>query len=1019
MGKRDIQLTKTDQKDSLEKFEEKVEVHEEKEKEVDHGVRATRSLIQDFLQAVKAYRLYEEHHPILLKFMDRLRLDFDRYFTEFDSFLFQIGEYQLFYKGKVVYENMDVKESLAFFFYKDGVRELQFIKGLELREIIDFFNIVRKSDIVSRLEDDLATLLWEKDFSHITFLVMDEFLEEGGRFVPATEEDLEKGLNSMGSLIIGPMGLGEEGGTEKQGIGRSPFPEAESLPQALNLSPGESLVKACQLNPEEVEDIEREAQREGEPDYVYVLITNLIEILLHLGDDMNAYENLISYFVQTIKSLLEQGEIGRVVTISKDLNDTLESIALKDKQIFAMQRILKTLSELQSVGHLGKAMQGSGEVTSESILQYLQLLTKESIEPLCSLLGELGQTKWKKLVSDRLSELGQENIQPLSQYLSDPNPSLVSQILNIFGRIGDPNTPKYLGHLVVHQDPKLRGETLQVLSKCGKEGKDLVQKFLKDPVSEIRAKASLILARIAKGEAAKPLMEIVHSENFYKRDYEEKSYFFRALGETGSKAVIPLLKEIANTKKWIHKAKWDEMRLCATHTLKMMGAEENSKNEAIYQFFQEGIQVVNTLIEREGGFSLKIIQDDLFLNDQRLRYSVETFPHFKYLMGQWRKRLIGEVFFKGTMDEKILKDFTYALFNLEEGRQENANLLNEELARLGIFFIEVVPLETYGGEGTLVYRKEDKQQVAKRLFFEMIRTMGEVVNQIKEGEYADVRRLKRLTQKAVRLVIEDETFLLGMTAIKNYGDYTFNHSVNVSIYSLVMGKRLGFSKKALTELWITAMLHDLGNSKIPAEILNKTTALEEEEWDLMKKHPLFGVEILLNLKQLGEVNPRIIVGIFDHHLKTDLSGYPKPFRKKEVGLFGRVLQIADSYDAMTTSRTYRKAPFTPEQALAVMLRERGVHFDPILLKIFIGIVGIYPIGSLVLLDNHEIGIVYKSNPEWMDRPQVIVVGRDEGGEVKKELVDLTETDGDDHFKWSIVKTLDPRKYHIDIAKYFL
>lgn len=212
-------MTKTDEKDPMEKFEEKVEVHEEKEKEVEHGVRATRSLIQLFLQAVKAYRLYEENHPILSKFLDRLRLDFDRFFTEFDSFSIQIGEYQLFYKGKVVYENMDVKESLAFFFYKDGVRELRFIKGLEFREIVDFFNIVKRSDVVNRLQDDLVTLLWEKDFSHIIFHVMDEFLEEGGHFVPATEEDLVKGLNSMGTLTIGLMGMGEGGGQRNKGQG--------------------------------------------------------------------------------------------------------------------------------------------------------------------------------------------------------------------------------------------------------------------------------------------------------------------------------------------------------------------------------------------------------------------------------------------------------------------------------------------------------------------------------------------------------------------------------------------------------------------------------------------------------------------------------------------------------------------------------------------------------------------------------------------------------------------------------
>jgi HD-GYP domain-containing protein (c-di-GMP phosphodiesterase class II) len=384
--------------------------------------------------------------------------------------------------------------------------------------------------------------------------------------------------------------------------------------------------------------------------------------------------------------------------------------------------------------------------------------------------------------------------------------------------------------------------------------------------------------------------------------------------------------------------------------------------------------------------------------------------------------LIGEVIFKGPMDEGVLKDFIYTLINLEEGRQENAAFFEEQLASHHITSIEVNPLEVIEGEeDAFTLQKEDQREVAKKVFFETIGTIKEVITHIKSKQYADVRKLKRLAQKAVHLVIEDESILLGMTTIKNYDEYTFNHSVNVSIYSLAMGKRLGFSKRTLTDLGITALLHDIGKSKIPREILNKPTSLDDEEWGVMKRHPLMGVEIVLNLKQLGEINPRMVVGIFDHHIKSDLTGYPKLFRKREVSLFGRIVQVADAYDAMTTPRIYKKTPYTPEQALAIMVREREVNFDPILLKVFIGLVGIYPIGSLVLLNTHEMGIIYKPSHDskWLDRPTVILVDRDKKGEVKKRVVDLAETDGTGRYKQSIVKTLDPYQYHIDIVKYFL
>jgi HD-GYP domain-containing protein (c-di-GMP phosphodiesterase class II) len=460
------------------------------------------------------------------------------------------------------------------------------------------------------------------------------------------------------------------------------------------------------------------------------------------------------------------------------------------------------------------------------------------------------------------------------------------------------------------------------------------------------------------------------------------------------------------------------------HVLMRISQIYDSKNVALHQFIEESLQSINALIERQGSISLKIVKEDLFLNDQRLRYSVEGFTSFKYLMTQWKKRLIGEIIFQGPLDERILKEFIYTLMSLEEGQEENAALFTKQLVSKDIRTIEVIPLEVSEeeeeGEGVFNLQKEDPQEVAKKVFFESIGTIKEVITHIKGQQHAEVRKLKRLAQKAVHLVMEDESILLGMATIKNYDEYTFNHSVNVSIYSLAMGKRLGFSIKTMTELGITALLHDMGKSKIPREVLNKPSPFDDGEWGMMKRHPLWGAEILLNLKQLGEINPRIVIGIFDHHVKSDFSGYPKLFRKKEVSLFGQIIQIADSYDAMTTPKIYREIPFTPEQALALMLKERGVHYDATLLKVFIGLVGTYPIGSLVLLDTHELGIVYKPNPspKWIDRPKVLLVFRDGKGDAQKEIVDLTESDGRGKFKRSVVKTLDPFKYHIDITKYF-
>lgn len=535
------------------------------EKTVEEGLKSAKALIQSFLQTMKAYRLYEADHPILAKFLDRLKKDFDAYFDEFDSFFLQVGEHRLFYRGKAVYESQDIKESLAFLFYKDGVREIRFFNGLEFKEMIDFLEVVRKGDRVNRCVDDLVTLLWEKDFSHIAFTTVDEFLDGSSNTVPATEQDLIKKLEYRGF---------EEGGeVEKPKEEEKPQTlVVENLKQALNLSPGQTVAQACQLQPDEWEEIQKEIQEEQQANYLFVVIDNLIEILLHLGEDVDAYENMISYFERALASFLEGGEVGKAAATLRKLNDTLESMVLKDKQIFAIRRILETASSGRFVELMGQAMKNNGEVHTEFILNYLRLMTKQAIEPLCQLLGELESGKWRKFICEHLIELSQEDIQPLAKFLSDPNPLVVSHILYVLGKTGHPNTLKLLGPVVHHQDRMVREETLQLLGKSGEGGRELLLKFLRDPLPEIRGKTSLLFARTQKEHAVKPLMEIILAEDFFKRDYEEKTAFFKALGETRSAEAIPALKKIAKRRRWFQRTKWNEMRRCATATLRMLEA---------------------------------------------------------------------------------------------------------------------------------------------------------------------------------------------------------------------------------------------------------------------------------------------------------------------------------------------------------------------------------------------------------------------------------------------------------------
>jgi putative nucleotidyltransferase with HDIG domain len=456
------------------------------------------------------------------------------------------------------------------------------------------------------------------------------------------------------------------------------------------------------------------------------------------------------------------------------------------------------------------------------------------------------------------------------------------------------------------------------------------------------------------------------------------------------------------------------------HILMKVSQIYDQKNVALDQVVKSTLELINQLLKSEGSLSLQVIRDGIFINQKRLKIGVDSYIGFKFVLEQLQKKRIGEIRIGEYLDEDTLKEFVYHLMNLSDGDENNAKQLEDDLTRLGITSLAFEPLEIFE-EDEFFAGQTDPKEAGKKLFFETIGVIKGVVTGINKNQFINARKLKRMVQGAVNLMVKDESILLGLTTIKNYDEYTFNHCVNVAIYSLAIGRRLGFSKKTLTELGITALLHDIGKAKIPKEIINKPDKLDDGEWRVMREHPMLGVEMMLKIKQLGEMSPKMVIGVFEHHLNCDLTGYPRVIRKKELTLFGKIIKVADCYDAMTTPRVYRSKVFLPEQALAIIVRDKK-GFDPILVKVFIAIIGIYPIGSLVLLDTNEVGVVYETNPDpqLINRPKIILVSQSEGRRRIGPAVDLTEADeGTENYKRSIVKTLDPRKYHVNIVEHFL
>src|SRR3989454_3862297 len=426
------------------------------------------------------------------------------------------------------------------------------------------------------------------------------------------------------------------------------------------------------------------------------------------------------------------------------------------------------------------------------------------------------------------------------------------------------------------------------------------------------------------------------------------------------------------------------------------------------------IETVEQLHTAEGEFRLQSVGDFLYINQSRLKLDGSSYASYQYLIDEFRNRGLSGFAFGGKVSPPEVKKFVRLFLDVDCKASDPFEDFSATLTKLSVEHL--VPLRTVVPQsGTInVEEARDSRKVAKRTFYRAIEATKTVMLSGRDKRPIDLRKAKRAVQSIVDLILNEEFSLIGLTAIKNHDEYTFQHCVNVSILSISLGQRLGLNKKMLGELGVSAILHDLGKATIPGWVLNKPGKLTAEEWKLMTDHPVQGVKMISKLRGLNELALRAMIVAFEHHLNIDGSGYPKLGDHLAMSLFSRIVAIADCFDAMTAHRSYRKSPFTPYEALHHMLVANREKFDPLLIKAFVNTVGMYPAGTVVLLDTNEIGIVVEHNSNDIFRPKVKIVADRDRKRVTGALMDLSQREGET-YKVGIVSALNPEEYGINVA----
>ena len=218
----------------------------------------------------------------------------------------------------------------------------------------------------------------------------------------------------------------------------------------------------------------------------------------------------------------------------------------------------------------------------------------------------------------------------------------------------------------------------------------------------------------------------------------------------------------------------------------------------------------------------------------------------------------------------------------------------------------------------------------------------------------------------MKAMTENDAIAVDIGALKVSDEYTFKHSVDVATMSMIIAKKHGLDQEAVREIGIAGLLHDMGKSKIPNEILNKPSRLTDEEFHLMKQHALFGYQIL---KEKDSFNDKILLGVLQHHEKLNSRGYPMGVPMEKIHLYARIISVADIYDALVTERPYKKG-FSPRDAVE-MIMAMTEELDIEVMKSFLGSVILYPVDSIVTLSNGEKAKVVSNNPDYVLRPTVV------------------------------------------------
>jgi hypothetical protein len=520
------------------------------------------TLAQTLAKAVKAFQLYPAENPMCVNFGQEFFQQVTQAFQIADVIRLSVGKSKLFYRGETVLEQEGRDDSVPGRLFWSGIREVAFHVGLTREESFDFLSLFRTSaQRAEGGEDDFVTLLWEGRFEHLTMIAIDDILDLEDDMDPIPEEF---GSEFMNFVDLEMYNLDDED-TERR---------AQEMAQAISAKMKEETFDLFGISQEEWDALHAEVARDESPEVLGDII-HLIQETLHNETEEESFVELLQILTGGLLGLMGEGRLGeasQIVRMVIDLRDHGEEKTPAMKAAVEAGLVAAWDSTRRQV--LTQHLDSGRRTSLDTLGEFVDAVPGEAIEPLCEVLGNLGNATSRRLLTDALAKKAEEDAAPFFSFLRDHRSALVCNVASILGRARSQHAVGRLKELLRHSDFLVRREALSALRMvAGARAVEIFSEALFDPDPRIRMDAARNLGMVGRG-AIPVLLTAIEVEGFDARPLSEKRSFYEALGYAGGEEMLPLMKKTLKRKNLFRRTQTDEIRACACEALGWIGGSE-------------------------------------------------------------------------------------------------------------------------------------------------------------------------------------------------------------------------------------------------------------------------------------------------------------------------------------------------------------------------------------------------------------------------------------------------------------